>query len=284
MRLMSAETATKVRAMAEQRCKLCGSRARFRFEVPLCRGLQGWYFECEACGLLQTCHLDRLTESELRDLYRPERSSDPDPAAAWRQYCVAARLIELSRLGLLPRGPEFKALDFGCGAGFVVGFLTWKLGWSMVGFDPYSSFSFAADRCFSDWDPIRRRGPFHLVVASEVWEHFRRPSEEFDRIGAVLDPDSACLFVTTEAYRSGRHDAAWPYLAPQSGQHVAFYSAATLRYLANRLGMQRVETVGTGIEWLLARESRGRWRRLRRSSALAALRCGVAAGLLPKIC
>ena len=281
---LSLDTGVKRDAIDERRCKLCGAAARFRFAIPLNRGLKGEYFECESCELLQSYHLDDLTESELREIYRLDQSVDLDPAAAWRQYCVAARLIQMSRLGLFPRRPAFKVLDFGCGAGFALSYLAWKRGWTTYGFDPYGSFGYSPHRCFSDWESIRHNGPYHLVIASEAWEHLRHPGEEFCRIREVLDPNMAFAYATTEPYKPGRHQATWTYLAPQSGHHVAFYSHSTMGFVARCLGIPRVETAGAEIEWLLAREAHNPWRRLQHRTVLAGLRFGVALGLLPKIC
>jgi hypothetical protein len=46
------------------------------------------------------------------------------------------------------------------------------------------------------------------------------------------------VLISTELYNG--QDANWPYLAPESGQHVFFYTKAALEHVAQRYGYKLV--------------------------------------------
>jgi SAM-dependent methyltransferase len=257
-------------------CKLCGQDAVYRFERPLDGGLRGRYFECPACGLLQSPHLDALTPEALARLYAP--SPHPlDPGGAWRQFCVAARLSALLRLGAIPSVPgvRLRVLDLGCGNGWVAGYLAFHHGCDAAGYDPHAPPAAAPVPLHRDWTDAARGGPYDLIVAAEVFEHFIRVREEVDRIAAVLAP-RGCVYLTTGLYEPARCGADWDYLG-QSGQHVAFYARATHARIAGGMGARAVRC-GAPYEWLYTRVPG-----LRPVLASLALRAGLAAGLQPRI-
>lgn len=255
-------------------CRLCGGPAVPRFEAPLAHGLVGRYVECERCGFLRSDHLD--DDAALQAVYRAA-AADDDEGAAWRQYCVATRLTELRIEGVFhDRG--FRALDFGSATGFVPAYLSVRHGWDAWGFDAYSTPVYRPSRHLRRWEEVVRHGPFDLVVATEVLEHFRDPRAELERISGVLAP-GGCLYATTEPYRPGVHDASWSYLAPATAQHCAFYSATAMRRVAELLGAE-VLRVGGPNEWLLARAA-GPARRVRAHLAAWRLRRAARRGAIP---
>ncbi|MFD1663214.1 methyltransferase domain-containing protein, partial [Streptomyces caeni] len=84
-----------------------------------------------------------------------------------------------------------------------------------------------------EWDS-GKHGPATAVTAVEVMEHVTDPLAFVD---TCLRETGADSFLFTQYLHDGTADPSWWYLAPEAGQHISFYTAPTLRTLANRLGM-----------------------------------------------
>jgi hypothetical protein len=86
-----------------------------------------------------------------------------------------------------------------------------------------------------DWATRGDVGKASVVTAFEVLEHVPDPLEFFRQ---VLGETGARSIFFTEVLHAGTHvDPEWFYFAPVTGQHISFYSAKTLRTIAQRLGM-----------------------------------------------
>jgi len=267
-------------------CKLCDERTTYKFSLPLVAGLQGDYFECTKCRMLQSHHLDTLTVQGLIDLANYSPDIDLDTGAAWRQFCIASRLHQLVTARVMPdKDANFKALDFGCGTSFLVSFMAHRFGWNAVGFDPYWVPAYAQPKVYKDWQSVIRNGPYNLVIATEVFEHFIRPYEELLRIGEILAKEFAFIYVTTGRYVPGRTTQDWEYLAPESGHHVSFYARETMLEIARLMGARSVYQAGAQYEWLFSFGAR-RHNWLEKANTVVAstiLKLATQCGILSKI-
>jgi 2-polyprenyl-3-methyl-5-hydroxy-6-metoxy-1,4-benzoquinol methylase len=198
---------------------------------------------------------------------------------------VVTRIEQLVRLGIIPSSSRgFKVLDYGCGSGFVASYLAFRFGWNSLCFDLYEAPFFSPSRRLKDTSLLLQNAPYHLVVASEVFEHFIDPRAEIVQIHDILDEDSGFVFVTTGLYLPGKRDQSWNYLAPQSGEHVCFYSQKTMLEIARLLRASRVCQVGAEYEWLFVRRSRkALLSNVRISVVSAFLRTGVKLRVLRRI-
>jgi hypothetical protein len=146
---------------------------------------------------------------------------------------VAQRNLRLSPLltsvltGMF--GPDGVYVDYGGGYGLLVRLLRDE-GLDFYWRDPHCQNLFA--RGF-EWDRDRQ-GPATAVTAVEVMEHVTDPLAFVD---ACLRETGANSLVFTQYLHDGSADPSWWYLAPEAGQHISFYTAATLHTLADRLGM-----------------------------------------------
>jgi hypothetical protein len=138
-------------------------------------------------------------------------------------------------------------------------------------------------RFVRDWDAVVADGPYDLLLASEVFEHFTCPREQIRPLGAVLRRGSAFAFVTTGLYLPGRVGPDWHYLAPQSGQHVSFYSLEALARVGELLGGMELRRLGGDWEWLFVRRAPGSPRRLWDRAMTSVLRAAIQSGLVRRI-
>jgi SAM-dependent methyltransferase len=89
-------------------------------------------------------------------------------------------------------------------------------------FDPY----FAPDRSV-----LSRT--YDFIVCCEVIEHFHRPAEEFDRLGAILNPGGILGIMTCFQTDDSAFER-WHYLRDPT--HVVFYRERTLSFVAGQRG------------------------------------------------
>jgi hypothetical protein len=80
---------------------------------------------------------------------------------------------------------------------------------------------------FSDPDFAK----LNMITAFEVVEHFVEPACELDEI---FNRGVKVVLLSTLLYTGQRED--WWYLAPETGQHVFFYSAKAMELIAARYG------------------------------------------------
>jgi hypothetical protein len=199
------------------------------------------YYLCPSCDLLFTERPHWLDEAYSHAL------SQLDTGAVERnQACARLTLVVSLALGL-PAGAT--ALDYGGGHGVFVRMMR-DLGMDFRWFDPRGENLFA--RGF-EGDATRHHS---LVTAFEVLEHFAEVGVEVARLFAGR-PDA--VFVGTElhtGYRPG-----WWYFMLESGQHVCFYSARTMAFIAAQHGYEAI--VGPQHSLFVRRDpSLGRARRL----------------------
>jgi hypothetical protein len=99
--------------------------------------------------------------------------------------------------------------------------------------DLYASNNFA--RGF-EYDPQQRYG---LLTAFEVLEHFVDPMSELEGLMAEADH----VFVSTLTVPEPAPKLSdWWYYVPSTGQHVSFYTAKALQYIATRFGRHLYST------------------------------------------
>jgi SAM-dependent methyltransferase len=262
--------------MKDSLCCLCGAPSDLKFELPLVSGLTGHYYECRRCQFLRSDHLDN--PEALRTVYT-NALGESDIGAAWRERCVADRIQQLVALRLFPRYRKCRLLDFGCGPGYVANLLQFRNGWDVYGFEPYIPPMYLPTRTLVSRDQLLAHAPFDLIIASEVLEHLVDPASELRGISEIL-ADAGFFYVTTGLYRTPGRDVNWPYLAPQSGQHVSFYSRSAIEEVKRIVGASAVYQVGAEYEWLFVR---GRGRKWQAGIACKAITWLVGLGLLGRI-
>ena len=222
--------------MSDDACRLCGGALSHCFDGRLLGRHAVRYFECQACGSLQTEPPFWLDEA-----YAESNLSPLDTGAAQRNLNNLGAVLALTRwLGLV------RVLDHGGGDGLLVRLLRDR------GLDAFVRDRHARPKYAMGFGQPGATRP-DLVTAFEVLEHFVNPREE---LRALFDPQPRALLVSTDAWDGQGPD--WWYLAPDTGQHAFFYTRRALSDLAAREGYRLMRVGGY---WLfLRRGTFPRWR------------------------
>jgi hypothetical protein len=171
------------------------------------------YFECGACGSLQTefpYWLDDAYSSHM---------SDCDTGAVQRNLQNLSAAYVISKLfGVRD------ALDFGGGDGLLCRLLR-DYNVNCYAKDKYAIPTYG--RGFSEPDFAAP----NLVLAFEVMEHLAAPAKELQDL---FQSRPKVLLASTGIY--DRQPADWWYLACETGQHVFFYSRRAIQLIAERFG------------------------------------------------
>ena len=199
-------------------CRLCGGACRLLFEQIVLGRHRGRYEQCGDCGLTQVSDPHWLAESYASAL------SDIDTGAMERN--LYARRILSVFLHLAGAGTQ-PCLDWAGGWGTFTRLMR-DVGFDFYWSDPYATNHFA--RGF-EW-PDDGRAPF-ACTAFEVLEHLVNPTEFFREIAAR---SPRYVVTSTELVIGSSPSPQWLYLAPETGQHVAFYRADTIAELGRRCG------------------------------------------------
>jgi hypothetical protein len=203
------------------RCRLCEANAGGHFATARLLGKYDvTYWRCATCGFVQTEEPYWLEEAYSNDV----SALDLGPV----NRCVT--LSEKTRaliLALFDWTGRF--LDYGAGFGMFVRRMR-DIGFDFRYYDKYSQNLFA--KGFEA--QLEGAERFELITAFEVFEHMAEPMAELQRLFSFADS----IFFTTEVMPERYPKPPdWWYYAPQHGQHIAFYSRASLRNVARLLGV-----------------------------------------------
>jgi 2-polyprenyl-3-methyl-5-hydroxy-6-metoxy-1,4-benzoquinol methylase len=86
-----------------------------------------------------------------------------------------------------------------------------------------------------DIKDIKDDSKFELLTAFEVFEHLENPLSEIEK---MLQYSDSILFSTLlQPKRELKSVNDWWYFAPETGQHISFYTKQSLLIIAKRFGL-----------------------------------------------
>jgi len=197
----------------EINCRLCGGVAHKQFSMAVLRRYPISYYRCSGCDSLQTDEPHWLAEAYKRHL------STLDTGAAQRNLTNLFAAYSLSRI------TQFRdVIDFGGGDGLLCRLLR-DFGFNCFVHDAHAIPTYAQGFTTATFDRPE------AVLAFEVLEHFAWPSKELD---LIFESRPRTVLITTALY--DRQGCDWWYLAPETGQHIFFYSVKAIHWIAKRYG------------------------------------------------
>jgi hypothetical protein len=201
-------------------CCICGSGMRRTFTARILGQYDAEYWMCQECGFLQVADPHWLSEAYSEAIART------DTGLVARNLACARTLIVILRATGVGTG---QVVDVAGGHGLLVRLLR------DAGFDARWEDLYARNILAAGFDAEPSR-PAAAVTACEVLEHVLDPLAFLTDIRRRWCCDS--IYLTTETY-AGDPPAPdqWAYYARETGQHIAFFQTATMRLLAERLGL-----------------------------------------------
>ncbi len=201
-------------------CKVCYSEMENLFKSLVLNKYKVSYFKCPNCDFIQTEKPFWLDESYNNAI------TDLDVGLVSRNLNYSNLVEKIIKLNFNEHG---KFLDYAGGYGLFVRLMRDK-GFNFYREDKYCENIFAQNH---DLENLNASSRFELVTAFEVFEHLENPLREIEK---MLDYSDVLLFSTELQPDVVINNAAdWWYFTPETGQHIAFYSEKTLRYIAEKL-------------------------------------------------
>ena len=179
------------------------------------------YFHGPACDLMQT-----EAPYWLEEAYGSTAPS-LDTGAIRRTQNNADLVRAVATL--LDVRPGEPCLDYGAGPGILVRAMR-DAGIDFRWHDRY------ARNLFAEGFEGSTSQAYRLVTAFEVWEHLPDVAAALETFFA---PQHDALLISTFLHRGGHRDKWW-YYVPETGQHVAFFSARTMAFVAERFGYEPI--------------------------------------------
>lgn len=215
-------------------CKICSGESVETFSATILRRHKVRYFRCINCGFVQTEEPYWLDEAY-------------DAAITGTDIGLVNRNIMLARITQsvisICFNPSGIFLDYGGGYGLMVRLMR------DAGFDFFWSDKFC-DNIFARGYEGTPGMKYDLVTAFEVFEHMRNPVEE---LGGLLDFSDNILFTTNLLPLPCPDPGQWWYYGLDHGQHISFYSIASLKTLASRLKLNYY-TNGSSVHLFTAKK------------------------------
>lgn len=201
-------------------CTVCNSQREKCFtEIILGKyNVQYWY--CQNCGLLQTEEAYWLEEAYSTAI------ADADTGLVSRNYNVARKLSTIIFLLFNPKGTY---VDVAGGYGLLTRLMR-DMGFEFLWDDIHCENIFARG-----FEHIDKNIAISGVTAIEVLEHTPNPLL-FVEQQLELTQEKTLIF-TTELYEGRPPEREWWYYAFPTGQHISFFQHKTLKYIANKLGL-----------------------------------------------
>jgi 2-polyprenyl-3-methyl-5-hydroxy-6-metoxy-1,4-benzoquinol methylase len=180
------------------------------------------YYQCSNCEFIQTeepywlpeAYKNAITSLDIGLLFR-NRSLFP----------VVKSIIST----IFDKDRQF--IDYGGGYGVFVRLMR-DAGYDFYRHDVYCENIFAKEFDVSDNKNYNEK--YELLTAFEVFEHLSNPLEEVEKMLKYSDN----LFFSTELQPTAHvQPNSWWYIAPETGQHVAFYTLKALKIMAAKFNL-----------------------------------------------
>ncbi len=168
---------------------------------------------CEECDVVFVSSSQVVSRDREKKRYETHNNSLQD--TGYRDFLMKT-VREISHR--FPAGA--RVLDFGSGPEPALSELLSDAGYHVVSFDPY----------FSPEPPV---GVFDLVLTHEVFEHFREPRAEIEKILSFLKQDG--LFLIRSELRPPDFEKWW---YARDFTHILFASEKTLFWIAQNFKLE----------------------------------------------
>jgi 2-polyprenyl-3-methyl-5-hydroxy-6-metoxy-1,4-benzoquinol methylase len=204
------------------RCEICGFDSKPIFTAKVLNKYDVLYFQCDSCHFIQTETPYWLPESYDNAI------TQLDLGYVMRNLYFQKIVTDIINK-LFDKNGRF--LDYGGGYGLFVRLMR-DTGYNFFRQDSYCENIFAK---YFDVENVEQKKDFELLSCFEVFEHLPHPMEEIEK---MFQYSKSILFSTTLQPSTPVNSAEdWYYIAPELGQHIAFYTEKSLSAIARKYGL-----------------------------------------------
>jgi len=200
-------------------CKICNSETQNIFAAKILNKYNIKYYHCYNCGFLQTEEPYWLGEAY-------QESINIQDTGLLSRNLHLSKQITVILFFLFNK--KAKYLDFAGGYGVLTRFMR-DIGFDFYWSDKYSKNLFA--RGFEYNENIKN---IELITSFESLEHFVNPLEEIEK---MLKTSKNILASTVLLPNPLPNPNEWWYYGLGHGQHISFYSIKTLKFIAQKYGL-----------------------------------------------
>jgi len=202
--------------------KITGGPTTLLFTATVLNKYPVKYYRCNETGFIQTEEAYWLEEAYSSAITKL------DIGLPYRNILLADAV---EKILLKNFNSDGRFLDYAGGYGLFTRIMRDK------GFDFYNTDKYCQN-IFAEYFDLKNidSKKFELVTAFEVMEHLSDPYQE---LSEMLSYSDNLLFTTAlqpKAELKGVDD--WWYFIPETGQHIALHTEASLKYIAQKLGYQ----------------------------------------------
>lgn len=215
-----------------QDCPICAGKMRSSFKAQVLRKYPAEYEVCTACGFLRAREPHWLEEAYTSAI------AAADTGLVMRNLSLAFKVSTVLYWLMDERG-QGRYLDAAGGYGMLTRLMR------DLGFDFYWSDKYCENLMARGFEFDEHLKGCQAVTAMEVMEHLTDPLGFVDEVLKTASSDT--LLFTTELYEGAPPNPDWWYYAFSTGQHIGFFTRASLETLGSRLGLNFISANGLHI-------------------------------------
>lgn len=192
------------------------------FQAVVLQKYNAQYEVCDACGYLRAYEPHWLEEAYSSAI------AAADTGLVARNVSLAIKVASLLYWVMGERGPG-RYLDAAGGYGMLTRLMR------DLGFDFYWADKYCDNLLARGFEYSERQNGCRAVTAMEVMEHLIDPVAFVDE--ALRSANADTFIFTTELYEGQPPGQDWWYYAFPTGQHIGFFTQASIEKIAERLGL-----------------------------------------------
>ncbi|OIQ19812.1 MAG: 2-polyprenyl-3-methyl-5-hydroxy-6-metoxy-1,4-benzoquinol methylase [Bacteriovorax sp. MedPE-SWde] len=187
------------------------------------------YFQCSDCSLIFQDPETYLDNVEEKARYETHENNPEDQG--YRKFL--SRVVD----PLLERiNKDDLGLDFGCGPGPTISVMLGEKGITVDNYDLYF---------MPETELVENK--YDFITSTEVFEHFYKPGEEFEKVWSLLKPGGLLGVMTVFYPDSVEKFHSWWY--KNDPTHVCFFSPEAFEFIAQKYGA-KLEIIGDQVIFL----------------------------------